>query len=138
MEFWRVWLRLQNVKLGYSDNVFHMFHVPFAGRFFAFFTRSKVRVRKLWWSYVRVASFSIHLLFPPTFFGSWDMRCQNKKWVLLFKVQVWFKVWRPPRKNVYKDGRKWIERLKDKISRWVDEKKILSQEKRRKSANKIK
>ena len=32
MEFSRVRFRLKNLKLGYSDNVFHMFHVPFANR----------------------------------------------------------------------------------------------------------
>ena len=30
--FPRVWFRLQNLELGRSDNVFHMFHVPFANR----------------------------------------------------------------------------------------------------------
>ena len=141
----RVIFSLQNLKLGHSDDAFHMFNVLFAN---ASFLRILYEMGKTWkkmWNCVFInlkgCPWKLHLFASISFFrfsrlfGFQDIGRQNLKLVFFLSEVT------PPIENHTEFAKKLIWSLKDKLFRDfnpVNEKKNLSEDKQGMSDDQIK
>ena len=139
---WKVWFRLQNLNLSHSNNVFYMFHVPFASRVVSSHFLWDRKLEKIMCVFVNPEGYTwkLHLSASIFFWCNWlfglgDIGRQHLKWVLFVSSEV-----TPPKKNRTESTKEWIWSFKDKLSNDFNPVggKILIKDSQGKSANEIK